>query len=311
MRHLLLFNPMAGGGKRQGELHARARRVFAGTDYAMAATQYAGQATELTRKACSSGEPVRIYACGGDGTLNEVVQGAAGYPNAAVTHVPLGTGNDFLRIFGPDAVARFRDLASLIDGPQAVFDLMECNDMLGLNVVCAGVDARVAADVHRYKHLPLVGGAGSYVLSLFLNVLKGLSRPMTVEIDGETLHDDCCILCVCNGRYYGGGFMPVGEAMPDDGVLNALYIPKVSRLTFARWVGLYAKGRYREIPPGVVRDFRCTRVHMTAPEPITAVVDGEAVHAKELTVALSDKKVNFFYPAGLQYVPNAEFRKFL
>ena len=78
---------------------------------------------------------MRIYACGGDGTLNEAVNGAAGFANAAVTNVPKGTGNDFLKIFGADCRSRFSDLAALADGPQACFDLMDCNGKLGLDVV--------------------------------------------------------------------------------------------------------------------------------------------------------------------------------
>ena len=311
MKHLFLFNPHAGTGSKQVAVRAEVDRSFYGEDYTVVTTTHAGHAAELAHAACASGEAVRIYACGGDGTLNEVVQGAAGYENAAVTHVPMGTGNDFLRLFGPDAPARFTDFSALKDGPQASFDLMECNGRIGLNVICAGVDARVAADVHRYKALPLISGTGAYVLSLAVNIVKGLSRPMTVEIDGEVLDGGCCILCICNGRYYGGGFMPVGEAMPDDGILNVLYIPTVKRLTFARYVGAYGKGHYRDLPPGVVKAFRCTRVHMVSPEPITAVVDGETVRETELTVALSHQKVNFFYPAGLSYAPAPEFQRYL
>mgnify|MGYP001705535948 CR=1 FL=1 len=86
---------------------------------------------ELARAAAERGEPVRIYACGGDGTLNEAVNGAAGFANAAVTNVPKGTGNDFLKIFGADYRSRFSDLAALADGPQACFDLMDCKGRLG------------------------------------------------------------------------------------------------------------------------------------------------------------------------------------
>ena len=80
---------------------------------------------------------MRIYACGGDGTLNEAVAGAAGFGNAAVTHYPMGSGNDFLRMFGPDA-CRFYDLRALLDAPQAPVDLIECNGRLALNELTNG-----------------------------------------------------------------------------------------------------------------------------------------------------------------------------
>ena len=310
MKHLLLLNPRAGTGSKQEEIRARAEEVFLGEDFSLITTQSAGHAYDLARAAAASGEQVRIYACGGDGTLNEVVRGAAGFENAAVTHVPMGTGNDFLRLFGKDAVPRFLDLAALKDGPQSAFDLMDCNGQLGLNVICAGVDARVAADVERYKALPLVSGTGAYVLSLIVNIAKGITRDITVEVNGDKL-EGCSILCICNGRYYGGGFMPVGEAMPDDGILNVLYVPKISRFQFLRFITRYSTGRYHELPEWVIRGYSCTAVRLSAAEPITAVVDGEVVRTPVLSVSLAKEKVNFFYPPGLSYLPAPEFLKFL
>ena len=115
MKHLFLVNPAAG---KRGSTEALLRRVeeaFSplGLEHEVVLTSSAGDAEQLARRAACSGGPVRIYACGGDGTLNEVVNGAAGYPNAAVTNVPKGTGNDFLRIFGANYAARFSDLAAL------------------------------------------------------------------------------------------------------------------------------------------------------------------------------------------------------
>ena len=260
-------------------------------------------AEQIARAWAQRGEPVRIYACGGDGTLNEVVNGAAGYDNAAVTNVPLGTGNDFLTIFGPEYRELFHDLPALMEGPQAAFDLMDCNGRLGIDVVCAGVDARIAADVDKYKSLPLVTGLGSYVLSLIDNVLfRGICRPMRVRMGDIDAAGETAIVCICNGRHYGGGFMPVGDAMPDDGVLDMLLVPKVSRTTFFRLVGKYAQGRYREIPQ-LVSDYHGQFITYGSlgGEDVTTVVDGEVMRAPEFTVKLADKKVNFFYPARASY----------
>ena len=57
---------------------------------------------------------------------------------------------------------------------------------------------------------------------------SGISRPVRVEMGGQIFDGPSALLCVCNGRYYGGGFLPVPEAMPDDGVLDMLYVNKVS-----------------------------------------------------------------------------------
>jgi YegS/Rv2252/BmrU family lipid kinase len=302
MRHLFIINPTAGKKNSTDQLLRQIEAL--GLDARVAYTQRPGDARRIAAEAAAQGDPVRIYACGGDGTLNEVVNGAAGHDHVAVTNVSKGTGNDFLKIFGPTAKERFSDLAALSVGPQAAFDLMECNGKLGIGVICAGVDARIAADVHKYKRLPLVSGVGAYLLSLVVNVLfKGISRPMTVRMGSWDRTGDTSILCICNGRYYGGGFMPVGEAMPDDGVLDVLVVPKVSRTTFFRLVSKYAVGRYKEHPE-LIWDYHGDRVAYSSDREIVTVVDGEVMRGKAFTVSLSPRKVNFFYPGDLTYSAN-------
>ena len=216
MKHLFIINPAAGKKETTQELEALLDALS--VPHEVVYTREAGDAQRLAETAARTGEPLRIYACGGDGTLNEVVNGVAGLDHVAVTCVPKGTGNDFLKLFGPGYRKLFYDLERLAAGPQTAFDLMDCNGKLGLDVACAGVDARIAADVHRYKDWRFVSGMGAYCLSLLENILwKGIDRPMTVRMGDISWQDrPTAILCVCNGRHYGGGFMPVADAMPED-----------------------------------------------------------------------------------------------
>ncbi len=303
MKHLFLINPAAGKRGSTESLTGHIHKLFGGmeADYSIVLTEARGDATRLAREAAETGQSVRIYACGGDGTLNEVVNGAAGYENAAVTNVPKGTGNDFLKICGEAHRRGFCDLAALAVGPQAAFDLMNCNGKLGIGVICAGVDARVAADVDKYKPIPLVRGPGPYIFSLVENVIfKGVARHAVVDMGGIHLDEEIAIICICNGRYYGGGFMPVGDAEPDDGVLDLLVVPKVSRLTFARLVGDYAKGRYRD-HPDIIRDYHGQAITFSSEDETVVVVDGEVMRGRRFTVQLDPRKVNFFYPDYLDY----------
>ena len=189
-------------------------------------------------------------------------------------------------------------------GPQAAFDLMDCNGKLGLDVVCAGVDARIAAGVHRYKDLRFVSGIGAYLLSLAEQVIfRGLCRPLTIRADGLDWQErQTAILCICNGRHYGGGFMPVPDAMPDDGVLDVLAVGEISRLTFFRLVGKYAQGLYRQYPQ-LITDWHGQSLSFFSPREITVVVDGEVMRGTRFTVRLSPLKINFFFPAGADYSP--------
>ena len=102
MIHLFIINPAAGSRDRTEQYRKNITRICSerGLDYRIAVSSAPGECARLTREAALTGEEYRVYACGGDGTLNEVAAGAAGYPNVAVTCYRGGSGNDFVKIFG-------------------------------------------------------------------------------------------------------------------------------------------------------------------------------------------------------------------
>ena len=300
MKHIFIINPNAGKYDSRQRIYdmADALREKHGLDVQCILTKKQGHATELARRLCDSGEELRFYACGGDGTVNEVANGVIGYDNAAMTVIPVGTGNDFLKNFG-GAAPLFADVENLWDGPQFPMDAIDVNGRIALTIACSGIDARVAADVHKYSESPLLDGKTSYIASLAVNFLfKGIASHWTVTLDDEVIEDDFSLVAVCNGRYYGGGFMPVAEARMDDGVLNTLVVKKVSRVTFARFVGPYSKGGYSKFPeyahcstPQVIR------IHSEKPDIVTCL-DGECMTNSDVTIRMSDRKLNFFGPEG-------------
>lgn len=299
MRHLFIINPAA--GKKQSTAHLEELLKKLSFEHETVYTTGEGDARRIAEEAARRGDPVRIYACGGDGTLNEVVNGAAGYDHVAVTNVPKGTGNDFLKLFGENFRETFYDLEELAVGPQTPMDLIDCNGHLGIDVVCTGIDARIGAGVHRYKNWRFVSGMGAYCLSLVEHVLfKGVNRPMTVDLEDEHWEGNAALMCICNGRHYGGGFNPMPEAMPDDGVLDMLLVPGVSLFTLVCVIGKYAKGRYKELPH-LVKEYHRQGVEISSDREMTTVVDGEVLTGRRFVIRLSEKKVNFFYPAGADY----------
>ena len=102
-----------------------------------------------------------------------------------------------------------------------------------------------------YKRLRGVSGRWAYLLSLAEQVfLRGITRPMTVEMGARRWEEaPTAVLCICNGRHYGGGFMPVGDAMPDDGILDALRVGDVGLPTFSAPGWEVCQGTLLEIPP--------------------------------------------------------------
>ncbi len=300
MKHIFIINPTAGKSDSRQKIYDMADKLRHEHDLDVQCilTKNQGHATELARKLCESGEDLRFYACGGDGTVNEVANGIIGYDNAAMTVIPVGTGNDFLKNFGDDA-EKFRDAENLWNGPQFPMDAIDVNGRVALTIACSGIDARVAADVHKYSESPLLDGKGSYIYSLAVNFLfKGIATHWTITLDDVTTEGDWSLVSVCNGRYYGGGFMPVAEARMDDGVLNVLVVKAVNRRTFLKFVGPYSRGEYAKFPeyahcstPKVVH------IHSEKPDIVTCL-DGESVTNSDVTIKLHDKKLNFFGPEG-------------
>ena len=300
MTHLFIINPAAGSRDRTKQYSEAIHQLCGarGLQYRIEISSAPGECARLAREAAESGENYRIYACGGDGTLNEVVSGAAGFDNVSVTVFSGGSGNDFVKIFSEPKA--FFELERLLDADEATFDLIRCNDDISLNICSVGLDARIGTDVANYKRIPLLSGFRAYAVSTLVNVFRGISEHYVVEIDGETIDGEQTFICACNGRFYGGGFNPVPEADPTDGLLDVLLIKKISLLQIAQVIGKYKAGRYKELPK-LVRHFRTDRVVIHCDKPNAINLDGELRVANTVEFRISDKKIRFFYPKGLTF----------
>ena len=300
MKHLFIINPAAGSRDRtkqyQQEIDAVCKEK--GLDYEIKISSAPGNCTELTRQAALTGQPYRIYARGGDGTLNEVAAGAAGFDNVAVTVFSGGSGNDFVKIF--NETEPFFRLERLLDCEQTEFDLIQCNGDYSLNICSVGLDARIGTDVSRYKRLPLLQGFRAYAASTVVNVIKGIAEHYVIEVNGERLDGEKTMICACNGRFYGGGFNPVPDADPCDGLMDVLVVEKVSRLQVAQVIGKYKNGLYRQLPK-LIRHFRTDRLKIFCDKETPINLDGELRTGKEIEFVIAPEKLRFFYPKGLTF----------
>ena len=298
MKHLFIINPAAGSYDRTQEHAAKIRHACntRDLDFEIEISKAPGECRRLAREAAQTGEEVRIYACGGDGTLNEVMSGAAGFPNAAVSVLSGGSGNDFVKIF--DDPKAFYDLERLMDAEEMTFDLIDCNGDLSINICSVGLDARVGTDVSNYKRIPLLHGFRAYAASTVVNVIKGISEHYRVEVNGETIDDRFTFICVCNGRYYGGGFNPIPEADPTDGKLDVLLVKHVSRALVPFIIGKYKDGRYKELSK-YARYLQTDHIRVICDKPTAINLDGELRTAEVADFRVSEKKIRFFYPKGL------------
>ena len=302
MKHLFIVNPTAGGSDKTDEVRARVVSAFAQRpeeDVEIYITKAPLDATGKIRAEAETGEELRVYACGGDGTFNECAAGVMGFENAAVCPFPTGTGNDFCRMFGAEKEL-FRDLEALLDGTVHPIDAIDCNGRCSVNICSVGIDARIGTNVHKYTELPLVGGAAAYVVSAAVEMFRGIARPMRITAGEYRGEGEYSLVCVCNGRYYGGGFNPSPDARPDDGVLDMFIVKKVSLLQFAALIGKYASGRAAELTK-LVTHLRGREITIEFEEDNVINLDGEAFYTDKAVMRLVPGAVRLIVPGGMKF----------
>ncbi len=200
-------------------------------------TSAQGDAEEYLKTRLAENDSFHIYAYGGDGTLNETVNGilaANAGERVILTPMPTGSGNDFFRVSSECDV-------------KTPCDVIKYNDRYALNLLNIGFDCEVAARMSDYKRLPLVSGSFAYVLGVAAEFIR--KRPTHLQItitdpDGnvEFLEDDYLLCAIANGRFYGGGFKAAPIADISDGILDVIIVKNIGRLRFLKLVGVYKKG---------------------------------------------------------------------
>ena len=244
MQHIFIINPTAGKVDASvaliPQIHAAASR--AGARPVIEVTRRAGQARELAAKYAAGGEEVNLYACGGDGTLNEVLQGAANHPNVAIGCVPCGSGNDYMRNFGKQA--QFLNLDAQLAAQPFAADVIRTPQGMGIDIYAAGIDAQVANGIPKWRRVPFCGGTTAYTLSILEAVCSTFRHRLRVTADDRQLEGVFMMLAVCNGRMYGGGYCAAPYASMNDGLLDVVLLKPVPRLKLPGLLGAYKKGAH-------------------------------------------------------------------
>ena len=306
MKHLFIVNPAAGGKDKSGEIRAKVEAAFRNCQepYEIYVTTAPMDATEKIRREAETGEHLRVYACGGDGTFNECVCGAALRENVAVCPFPTGTGNDFCRMFGEDKDL-FRDLEAVLDGSEVPIDLIECNGRYSANICSVGIDARIGTSVHKYSKLPLIGGAGGYVVSTVVNVFKGIATGMHIRCGDYRRDGKTSLVCACNGRFYGGGFNPSLDARPDDGIMDIFITRDVNIFQLGALIGKYASGRSDERPDFITHLQSGGTLEIDFDKPDVVNIDGEALYADKVVMRMVPGAMRLIVPRGLRFFEEA------
>lgn len=299
MKHVFVINPTAGNGEGAEKVKEYLENTEKLPEWEIYITKGEGDATNFCREYCENNknEIIRFYACGGDGTINEVVNGIANYPNAILACYPCGSGDDFVKYYG--GRERFLNIEKLMNAPTMPIDLIKANDRYAINVVNFGFDACVANTMINVKRKPIIGGKNSYKTGVAKALFTAMKNNCEIYADGELLNPGGkYLLCtVANGRYVGGGFHCSPKSLNNDGYIDICVAKPISRMKFLKVLEPYTKGTHFEEHPEIFTYRRCKKVEIKAKEGFIYVVDGEIITDRtSLTCECSHLSVNFVVP---------------
>jgi len=294
MKHFFIVNPAAGKGKTVKNIpEIRNFCESRGYSYEIAVTEYPGHATEIAKEQSSS-QTMRIYSVGGDGTLNEVLNGMAG-SGSSLAVLPCGSGNDFIRsIVGEKIPGDI--IPRTIDGTERLIDYAKVNDKYFINIMSFGFDAQVAYQTNYFKKLPLISGKIAYILGILSTIIKCRNEQMELKTDNEVLSGRCLLIAAGIGKYYGGGVHALPDAVIDDGIFDICYVEAQSRLRILRLFPKYIKGLHRTISG--VHLLRSNKVEIILDKPVPFNRDGEIILADKAVLEMFHKALPFVFPAG-------------
>jgi len=314
VKYAFIVNPASGQGK-QDNLIKKIDALIEGDSHDVKLFYTRGEkdgtilADMIARDA--GDEQVCVFACGGDGTINEVVNGLVGHKNAVFGVVPVGSGNDFVRALGggADAAQKFLDLDRQINGEVLKADVMKLTYMkndqqvvnYAINGINIGFDGNTAILAHDLKELPLISGSLSYLAAVAVNLIGKKGQSLRITADGEEFHTGPLLLATfANGGFCGGGVESCPYADLYDGWGELLMFKNVSRTKFISMFPMYKKGKIFDVK-GIENLAKYRRAKEVFIEPMMGptmkfVADGEIFETGALKVEMLEKALWVMVP---------------
>jgi diacylglycerol kinase (ATP) len=295
LHHVFIINPIAGKGRAVqmiGDIKSKFKDFI--QSFEISITEAPGHATEIAKKAVSNGEAVRIYSVGGDGTLNEIVNGIAGFPNVELGIIPCGSGNDVARYLYP-VTDPIKLIKVLPVATSKTIDLGKLNGNYFFNIASIGFDAEVVRNSRYFKRFPLISGSMSYILGVLVTLINCKKYKLKITLDNTTpIEKEFLLTIFANGSYYGGGMLAAPSAKMDDGIFDFYLVESLPRRRILRFFPLFQKGRHENMEEvSVSRGTRAT-VESAAPFPVN--IDGEISLETHVSIELFPKHIKVLIP---------------
>ena len=314
MRNIFILNPAAGQGYAIDQIeHIKAAASELNMDVEIYKSSSPIDAEIYSGDVLASREPgekLRIFACGGDGTLNEVVNACYGHDDVEIGVIPKGTGNDFIRNFGQKE--RFLDYKAQLMGES-----IECNiiNYVGIsngeyvnryccNMFNIGFDCNVAYLASSYKKIPFIKGSQAYLLGVMKSLVEMHGTKLRITFDDKTtIEKDYLLVAIANGCFCGGGIKGVPRANVFDGFFDVSILNPMSRTKFLKMFGKYSKGTHLESKEAskLVTYKKCKSLKIKpCEETVRMCTDGEMTIIGEMEFKIIEKGFKFIIPKDLK-----------
>ncbi len=303
----IIINPVTGGGRGK-KAFKKVEPVFrnAGIQYKILYSKRKKSIQDIVARLTAEsstlkdGEYTDIVIIGGDGSMNEAVNGIADFEHTRIGFIPAGSGNDLARGMGISKnvkktaekivsmkTARTIDIGkALSDGKERLFNISS-----GI-----GFDAESCYYVDHSRFKKLLNGVGLgkliYIAVAMRLIVRNRRFRCRIEAgDGkERAYDDCLFAVCMNHKYEGGGFMFCPKASDDDGKLDFLVVNGVGPLKFLRMFPTALKGRHERFPE--IDIFKAEEAVIHTEKPSYIHVDGEADwKSRELKLSICKNKL--------------------
>lgn len=258
-------------------LETKIKDYMKGKNFEIIETKRPLHATEIASKYKDDKDTV-VYACGGDGTLNEVINGIAG-GKCKLGLIPTGSGNDFYKSL------------KLYNKKESTIDLGLINGRYFINISSIGIDADICDKANEIK-LEGKNKKNAYVKALLGTLFKFKSIDLELEIDNKIYKGKYMLLAVCNGRYYGNGFKIAPLASFDDDHFDVYLAHHMNKFRLVYTLSKLLKGTHETSKK--IRKFRAHNIIIKAKEKLCVNIDGEIIKSKLIKVQMIPNAIHLF-----------------
>lgn len=267
MKYVYIINP-ASGKTDYDKIKQNIMKTLENENYEIYETKAPKEATEIASR-FKNEEDTIVYSVGGDGTLNEVVNGIA-EGKCKLGIIPTGSGNDFYRTLKEAQTENVR------------LDLGKVNGRYFINIASVGMDAETCNNANKIKSK--IKLHSSYYLALIHTFLTYKSKSLKLKIGKNVYAGDYIIAAICNGKYYGGGFKIAPVASFDDNQFDIYLVSKASKFKLIKILLALLKSEHEKY--NEVRKYTGKNITITSENNLIINIDGEITISKNIEIEM-------------------------